>query len=542
LPLVPVPPPDRRQFLRLLGGAATALLAPPWLRAAEGLSADLVRLSILHTTDLHGHILPTVDYKGRPDLGGLARCATQIARWRRENPSSLLIDIGDVYQGTQFALSDQGQMMIDLFNLLRYDAWIVGNHEFDWGMEPFERAVGRSQMPILAANTALAGKAAGDFDERGHPFARIQPFILKEVGGIKIAIVGLTTPGMPFWFLPRFTEGMEFQDPVEAARRAARQARSLGADAIVLAGHMGLKDRTGGDDFANRAIALTAEFPGAAVFIAGHTHQPIESRPTNGVILTQADHFGIHVGRVDLLFDRHSKKLLHQEARISLMDDGICFDPVVLSRAEPQLDEAAAILAEPIGELAETLSAWAPAGEPSPIASLIAAAVAEALGEHGLTIDGVFHGLFDERAFRKGRKTIGDIWTVLPYENFLITAEFDPLALKVMMEETFESRERRSLAGFRFSLVGEGRHRRLTNLRLADGRPLDPACPYRIAMNTFDASSGGHRFMKLRQMLARPEARLSFHPVQTREALIAYFRRHEVINRGLFAPRFSKAA
>ena len=129
------------------------------------ISAGLVTISLLHTTDLHGHILPTVDYDGRADLGGMARCVTQIRRWRAENPNSLLIDIGDVYQGTEFALSDQGRMMIELFNLLRYDAWIVGNHEFDWGIEPFLQAVARSAMPVLAANTLLEGKPAGDFGE-----------------------------------------------------------------------------------------------------------------------------------------------------------------------------------------------------------------------------------------------------------------------------------------------------------------------------------------------------------------------------------------
>jgi 5'-nucleotidase / UDP-sugar diphosphatase len=522
--------PDRREFLRLCGGAAIASLAPSWLRAAS-LSADVVRLSLIHTTDLHGHILPTADYNGRPNLGGLARCATQIEFWRENNPNSLLLDIGDLYQGTQFALDDQGRSMIDLFNLLRYDAWVVGNHEFDWGLEPFLRAVERSTMPVLAANTLFEGKSAGEFSDPHHPFAKIQPFILKEIAGIKLAIIGLTTPGMPFWFLPRFTEGIGFQDPIEPARAAIRHVKSLGADAIVLAGHMGLKDRTGGDDFANRAMSLTAEFPEAAVYIAGHTHQPIESRLTNGVILTQADHFGIHLGRVDLLFDRNSRKLLHQEARCELMDDRIALDPLILSRIQPQLDKAALILAEPIGELAETLSGRAGPGEASPIASLLAAAISEALAERSLAIDGVFHGLFDEHALKKGPKTIGDIWTILPYENFLITAELDSLALKVMMDETFESREARSLAGFHFDITGGGRNRRLTNLRLADGRPLDPSRRYRIAMNTFDASSGGHRFMKLREMLDRAEARCTVHPVQTRDAVIAFFRRHKVVLR-----------
>jgi 2',3'-cyclic-nucleotide 2'-phosphodiesterase/3'-nucleotidase len=523
--------PDRREFLRLLAGASLASALPSWLRAAE-VAQDLVTISILHTTDLHGHILPTVDYRGRPNLGGLARCITKVRRWQEENPNSILIDIGDVYQGTEFALSDQGRMMIDLFNLLRYDAWIIGNHEFDWGIEPFLRAVERSEMPVLAANTLLQGKPAGDFRDGRHPFAKIRPFILKEVAGIKLAVIGLTTPGMAFWFMPRFIEGIEFQHPIEPTRRAIRQARAAGADAVILAGHMGLKDRTGGDDFANRVMTLTSEFPEAAVFIAGHTHQDISSRLTNGMVLTQADHFGIHVGRVDLVFDRSSKRLLHQEAQIELMDSRFALDPVVLSRTQPQLDRAAAVLAEPIGELADTLSVKASPGEPSGVGVLIAAAISEALGARGLTTDGVFHGLFeDQHAFKKGPKTIGDIWQILPFENFLVTGELTAVELKVIMEEVWQSRETRSLSGFRLSVEGQGKNRRLTSLRRADGQPLDPAQRYRIALNTFDSRSAGHRFMKLRAILERPEARCTFHPVQTRETLIDYFRRHKVVRR-----------
>ncbi len=505
---------------------------PPWVRAAGIPAQDLVTISILHTTDLHGHILPTTDYDGRADLGGLARCVTQIRRWQAENPNSLLIDIGDVYQGTQFALSNQGRSMIDLFNLLRYDAWIIGNHEFDWGIEPFLGAVKRSQMPVLAANTLLEGKPAGQCRDARHPFAKIRPFILKEIAGIKVGIVGLTTPGMPFWFLPKFIAGIEFQHPVGATRNAIRAAKAAGADVIVIAGHMGLKERTGGDDFANCMMALTAEFPEAAVLIAGHTHQDIPSRLTNGVLLTQADHFGIHVGRVDLLFDRNSRKLLHRAARTELMDDRFALDPVILSRAQPRLDRAAEVMAEPVGELAQTLSVRSEPGAPSEVEELIAAAISETLAGRGLGIDGVFHGLFNDRhAFKKGLKTIGDLWEILPYENYLVTAELTPLELKVVMEEVFQSRESRSLMGFEIAVAGQGRERRLTSLRTAGSRPLDPAKRYRIALNTFDSRSAGHRFMKLRSILERPESKCTFHPVQTREALIDYFRRHRVINR-----------
>ena len=124
-------PPTRRAFIKTIGGAGLFYAAPHIARAASALSGDVVQISILHTTDLHGNILPTTDYAGNPDLGGFARCATQIRRWRRQNRNSIQIDAGDVYQGTEVSLRTNGRLMIDLFNYLKYDAWIVGNHEFD---------------------------------------------------------------------------------------------------------------------------------------------------------------------------------------------------------------------------------------------------------------------------------------------------------------------------------------------------------------------------------------------------------------------------
>src|SRR5438094_2840432 len=193
-------PWTRREFLKLAGQAGLLSTVPTLASASAALNPDTVCISILHTTDLHGHILPTSDYDGNRDRGGLARCATQIRRWQRENPNSILIDVGDVYHGTDFSLRHKGAFVIDLLNQLEYDAWVVGNHEFDWGMECFERALEQSNMPVLAANTLMEGKPAGEFPDAKHPFAKIQSFILKEIAGIKLAIIGVTTPGMPFGF------------------------------------------------------------------------------------------------------------------------------------------------------------------------------------------------------------------------------------------------------------------------------------------------------------------------------------------------------
>src|SRR5437899_11386626 len=194
----------RRDFLRLAGRAGLVGAFPTLASAAAALEPDTVCIPILHTTDLHGHMLPTSDYDGTADRGGLARCVTQIRRWQREIPNSILIDVGDVYQGTDVSLRNKGELMIDLFNHLKYDAWIVGNHEFDWGIETFTNALQRSAMPVLAANTILDGKPAGAVSDSKHPFAKVQRLIVKEIAGIKLAIIGVTTPGMSFWLGPEF--------------------------------------------------------------------------------------------------------------------------------------------------------------------------------------------------------------------------------------------------------------------------------------------------------------------------------------------------
>jgi len=522
----------RRDFLRLAGRAGLLGAFPTLASAAAALESDTVCISILHTTDLHGHILPTADYDGNPDYGGLARCAAQIRRWRRENANSILIDVGDVYQGTEVSLRSKGELMIDLFNHLRYDAWIVGNHEFDWGIETFLNALQRSAMPVLAGNTILNGKPAGASSDWQHPFAKVQPLIVKEVAGIKLAIIGMTTPGMPFWLGPEFTRGIEFQNPVEPVRRAMARAKGEGADAIVLSGHMGLKMRTGGDDFANTVMALTSEFPEIAVFIAGHTHQAIPSRLTNGALFTQADHFGIHVGRVDLLFDRNSKKLLHREAICELMDNRFHPDHVIVSRAKSQLAESDAALSSPVGELAETLRGRSRPGMPSDVERLIGAAISEALAERNVPVDGVMHGAFDDTAaLVAGPKTLNDIWTLIPYENYIVTARLSPEEIKTVMEEVFASHEKRNLLGFELKTQGRGNDCRIVSITLADGRPLDRNKKYDIAFNSFDSRSGGHHFMKLRALLERPEANHVLHPVQTRDALIDYFQRHKIVHR-----------
>jgi 2',3'-cyclic-nucleotide 2'-phosphodiesterase (5'-nucleotidase family) len=138
--------------------------------------------------------------------------------------------------------------------------------------------------------------------------------------------------------------------------------------------------------------------------------------------------------------------------------------------------------------------------------------------------------VFDENAkLAEGQTTISDIWNIIPYENLIVTATLSPDEIKSVMEEMYSSRESRRLLGIEVGVEGRGSDRRITSMTFPDGRKLERDRRYLIAVNSFDARSGGHHFMKLRALLDRPEANCVLHPVQTRDAVIDYFRRHKVV-------------
>ncbi len=521
-----VPAFSRRRFLRMLGQGALLAALPGQLWADE---ADAVTISILHTTDLHGHILPKVDYNDCPDLGGLARCATQIRQWRRANGNSFHLDIGDVYQGTELGLRTRGATMIRCLNALACDAWVVGNHEFDWGLDAFAECVGLSSMPVLSGNAMVEGKPVGKLGESAGPLAKLRPWLLKEAAGFRLAIISLTTPALSSWLAPEQLRGFEVLDPVEALRALLREVSAEQPDAILLAGHMGLTRR---DDYANRVGALTREFPQLAACLGGHTHQNHSSETVNNVLYTQADHYGIYTGKVDLTFDRATRRLLRREACTVQMDHQIALDPLVLSLARADLDAADQVLAREIGELTEPFDVASVFGRPSEVERLIGSAMIAALRKKGLEIDAVVHGLFDARnPLAAGTKTVADAWAVLPYENEIVTIELAREDFLALARDFGSGREPRNLMGVRVIGSRTGNACEVEDLRAADGSPLPAKPAYRIALNSYDSQSGGQRFPMVAKLVARASSRRILHPIQVREALIDFFLARQKVGR-----------
>src|SRR5215510_982378 len=317
---------------------------------------ERVHITILGSTDLHGNIGPIDYYTNKPDNRGLAKIATLIKRVRKEQPNVLLIDSGDTIQGSPLE-SFHGRknnqptdpMMLTM-DSLNYDAMAVGNHEYNFGLKVLEKARKEASFPWISANT---------YDKKTIQ-PHYKPYIVKEVAGVKIGILGLTTPGVPNWDNPPNYAGLEFHEPVAEARKWVPILRDQEkVDVVVIAMHMGLGEdlRTGEVSpgqvpHENEAIAIAKEVPSVDVIFMGHTHRDVPSVYINGVLLTQANRWGRHLARADLYLQKTTTgwRVYAKGARTIPTDDKVEPDPEVVRLAEQYDRETQAWLARVIGE------------------------------------------------------------------------------------------------------------------------------------------------------------------------------------------------
>jgi len=485
---------SRRRFI-----ATTAAWATGGANGIAASSAEHKTISIIHTTDLHGHVLPTETYSGRADVGGFARCATKIRQWRKENPDSLLVDIGDLYQGTPASYQNKGRLFVDLLGKFGYDAWTLGNHDFDWGPEVFSNNLKAAKIPVLTGNLTGAPE-------------NVIPWKMKEIAGFKIALIGLVTPGLPYWLMPETLGGISPTDPTKALKTSIAQAKSAKADAIVVLGHFGLRKS---DDFANPLRETIKAAPGADVFLGGHTHVRVPSLAIENTLFSQAGYFGINCGKVDLTFDLNSRKLLAKSAATEFMDDRFDLDPGVINLSQPELKKAGEQLARKIADLEKPMIGK---GKGSEVANFLCEAFAAALDRNNTPVEAVFHGTFGTGEIPKGPVTVADAWEILPYENTLITADVTPAQLlEILFEDRWASSDRTL---WPFEII---REKRVPVRILKGGSDLPADKTIKVAFNSYDSQSAGMRLMRLREIIQLPSSNRQPVDINTRDALIEHF-------------------
>ena len=500
----------RRHIQILLLALCTVAFGP------TALSARHVSITILHTTDLHGRILPTRDYDGTDNVGGLLRCATAIEQLRAEEPNLLLVDGGDLYQGTLASFMTRGQLMNDALAWLGYDAWVLGNHEFDWGVEVLSAAVEGSAVPVLGAN--VGARPGAD-----NPLSSVQPFVIREVDGVRVALVGLTTDAIPNWSRRHLLGDIVITDSVEALQAVLPQVRAARPDVMVLLIHQGY--RPFGDSPANQINRIARQFPEFDLIVGGHSHQPVDGVLVNGILYSQAGYYGIWLGKVRLVYDTVTRSVEERHAQLIHIAD--TYEPHEGLRAalRGDLERAEKAAAVELGSVTEALETRSRATGQSGIQTLICRAVAEASGA-----EIVLHGTLSGEGLSPGAVYERDVWRIVPYENTIGVVQISVAELQEILEDNADllgGSQFMGVHGVQYDLHAYAEPgRRIRNVRRADGSSIHPRTRLRVAMNSYVLASGGGRFPAARRIADEPMSRLVMTGIDTRAAVRDYMRRH----------------
>ena len=313
---------NRKEFLKTVGGGTLALsLAPNLVFASQKSILDknaAYKLTVLHTNDQHSRIEPfDSSYSRNPNQGGFARRATLIQQIRSQEKNVLLLDAGDIFQGTPYFNFYGGELEFKLMSMMGYDAATMGNHDFDNGLEGFLKALPNAKFPFITSNydfsnTILDGKT--------------EKYKIFEKDGIKVGLfgVGIELDGLVG---KKQYQETKYLNPVEIAQHYADFLRKeKGCDLVICLSHIGYDYRDDADKISDKKLA--AQTDNIDLILGGHTHtflpepQSFTNKSGKNVLVNQVGWAGLLLGRIDFYFDKN-KSLQNISWNNQVIDDSI---------------------------------------------------------------------------------------------------------------------------------------------------------------------------------------------------------------------------
>ena len=426
-------------------------------------------LTLLHFNDFHGQLEPYQDKDSGKSIGGIARLAGLVAAIRAEDPLRpvLLLFAGDLLQGTTTSTLYLGRPDIKLLEEMGVAAAVVGNHEVDFGQDNLRKLAGMVNFPLLAANLSATPDPLPV-----PPFALFQP-----AGGPRVAVLGLTTPELVTASHPRNVQGLTVSDPVAVAQ-ALVPGLDAQSDLLIVLSHLGVA----GD----RQLAQTVA--GVDLIVGGHNHLrfdvPVEE---NGVPILQAGERGAYLGRMDL--EVEGERLMGWKYRLLPVDDQSPADEKIAAKVARLAAQADKELLTVVGRAGTELSAERELirRAEAPFGDLVADLARE--------YSGAQVALFNAGGFRAtipaGEVRLKEIFQAFPFRNELVTGVLTGAALQAALDHSAALDPEDNPGGF---LQVSGVRLRIQDGKAVDvtldGRPLDPAADYRVAVPDFLAAGG----------------------------------------------------
>jgi 2',3'-cyclic-nucleotide 2'-phosphodiesterase (5'-nucleotidase family) len=461
-------PPASNPQPQVIGPPASVLQPQPSLAPQ--------RLRIIGTNDFHGAIDP------RPDdnnvmRGGAANFAAMIRRAEREcqQPEcvAILVDGGDMFQGTPASNFVFGRPVLEIYNYLGYAASALGNHEFDWTQDTLRALMRAARYPMLGANVRM--KATG----LDAPWIPNDTIVWR--GPFRVGIIGVSTVETPATTWAAYVDDLSFVDPVPIIDSIAPALRARGADFVIVIGHIGA--RCSADECTGEAVSIANRLTARVdAIISGHSHTRVDA-VVKGIPLVQARSRGQAIDVVDLYT---SGAPAHHEVR-DVVADSVTADPgvaTIVAIAKQNLDRVAPRINRPVATITATMSN---SGNQRPLGNLIADAM-RAVGGGDLAImntGGV------RQSLPAGVATYGTLFEVQPFGNKLVRVRVTGQNLWSYFAQAIE----RAAPNFHLSgarLVYHGGPTPGLDSLYVQGSPVSPRTVYTVVLNDFSANGGDH--------------------------------------------------
>ncbi len=480
----------------------TILFTASALALSAGTAMADFNLTVLHTNDFHARFEPISKYDSPCSaedntegkcFGGSARLVTAVAEARARAENSLLVSGGDQFQGTLFYTYYKGAMAAEFMNLLGYDAMTVGNHEFDDGPEVLRGFMDNINFPILMSNADVSGEEllAGELAKS----------TIIEVGGENIGLIGLTPENTDELASPG--DGITFSDPIEAVAAEVARLEEFGVNKIIVLSHSGY----------NIDQAVAAAVPGVDVIVGGHSNTFLSNDsdraagpyPTmvGTTAIVSAYAYGKYLGELNITFDDDGVITSTSGGPIA-MDSDVAEDAAAVARIAEMAEPLEEIRSRVVAQSAEAIDGdrGSCRAVECQMGNLIADAMLDRVADQGVTI-AIQNGGGIRASIDAGEVTMGEVLTVLPFQNTLATFQMTGAGIIAALENGVSQVEDGAgrfpqVAGIRFvwdATAAPGS--RIMEVTLADGSFIDPNAVYGVVTNNYVRGGGdGYKMFK----------------------------------------------
>ena len=498
-------------LLPVVGSSLLVTLSPRPLASQR--APRRVELTIAATTDVHGRLRAWDYYAGAPDPAhSLAAAATIVDSARKANPDGVvLVEGGDILQGNPLLYvaarvrPTPVHPVIAAMNVMRYDAAVLGNHEFNYGVPLLQKAIGQAGFPFVAANV---------LDAKGNPWVAPMTMVVRR--GVRVAIIGGTTPGSMVWDREHLkSAGLTVTDIVPAVRARVQEARRQKADVVVVLLHSGLDGAASYDSVStglpseNVAGRVPREIDGIDVVVYGHSHRELVDSTVNGALLMQPRNWAGSVALGTLALEKQGGRwaVVRREGR-AVRVAGHREHPDVLAAMRGTHDATVAWVNEPVGRTATTWRADSARVVDMPITDLVNEVMRRSTGAD-LSATAAFTL---DAGLDTGAITQAELSRLYPYDNTLRAVRISGAQLKAFLEHSAryyrsvgaDGRAERGIVdntvpGYNFDVVSGADYtidlrqpvgQRITALTYR-GKAVQPTDSFTMAVNNYRQGGGG---------------------------------------------------